>query len=59
MTTPAVTVDVKAPLTEIMGLFRKHGINRLPAPNEAGKLIGIVTRADVLKSLAVLMDGEQ
>jgi CBS domain-containing membrane protein len=59
MTSPAVSVGLKSPLSEIMRLFREHGINRLPVVNEAGRLVGIVTRADVLKSLTSLAKGEQ
>jgi CBS domain-containing membrane protein len=57
MTSPAVTVGEDTPLAEIIRLFRERGINRTPVLNERGRLVGIVTRADVLGSLVSLMAG--
>ena len=54
MTSPAVAVHEDTPLTEIIRLFREHRINRTPVLNEQGKLVGIVSRADVIRSLTAL-----
>jgi CBS domain-containing protein len=54
MTSPAVTVGEDTPLAEIVRLFQGQQINRTPVLNERGRLVGIVTRADVLRSLVSL-----
>jgi CBS domain-containing membrane protein len=58
MTSPAVTVTADTPLAEIIRLFRKQRINRTPVLDERGRLVGIVSRADVLRSLVSLTAGE-
>lgn len=57
MTSPAVAVREDTPLAEIIRLFREHRINRTPVLNERGTLVGIVTRADVLRHLVSLTAG--
>ena len=49
MSTPALTVEPGAPLAAAARLMRKAGVKRLPVV-EHGRLVGIVSRADVLKS---------
>jgi CBS domain-containing membrane protein len=49
MTAPAVTVSEKATLAEMTDLFARKGINRVPVIDEAGKLCGIVSRADIIR----------
>jgi len=51
MTRDVVTVDKFATLDEIAELMEKHGIKRVPVVHD-GKLVGIVSRADLLKILA-------
>lgn len=58
MTSPAVTVGEDTALAEIIRLFREQRINRTPVLNERGNLVGIVTRADVLRSLVSLTANE-
>ena len=48
MTSPAVTIDSAAYLTEAARLLVRHDFNRLPVVDEAGRLIGIVSRRDLL-----------
>ena len=48
MTAPAVTVGPDATVSEAARLLR-HGIKRLPVVDPAGPLLGIVSRADLLK----------
>lgn len=47
MTTPALTVREDAPLGEATALLRR-GINRLPVVAADGRLVGIVSRGDLL-----------
>lgn len=50
MTTPVVTADVSASLPEIADLWVKHRIKRVPIL-ENGALVGIVSRADLVRTL--------
>lgn len=50
MTAPAVTVSEDMPLFEIMGLFAKQGINRVPVVDRVHVLKGIVSRADIIRA---------
>jgi CBS domain-containing protein len=49
MSSPAVTVAPTQPLAAAARLMRKHSVKRLPVV-DGGRLVGIVSRADVLKS---------
>jgi CBS domain-containing protein len=49
MTAPAVTVGPDATVTEAARLLHRHGIKRLAVVDPAGPLLGIVSRADLLK----------
>jgi CBS domain-containing protein len=49
MTTPAVTVPPTATVTEAARRMHTARVKRLPVVNEAGRLAGIVSRADLLK----------
>lgn len=48
MTAPAVTVKRHAPIASAARLMNTHHIRRLPVVGDDGKLIGIVTRRDLL-----------
>jgi CBS domain-containing protein len=48
MTSPALTIWPGAPVTEAARLMQEHRVKRLPVVNGAGRLVGIVSRADVL-----------
>jgi CBS domain-containing protein len=50
MTRKVVTVTADTPVREIVSLFEKHGIKRVPVVAER-KLIGIVSRADLVQAL--------
>lgn len=50
MTTKVITVDVNTPIEEIATLMIENRINRVPVTEE-GKLVGIITRQNVLKSM--------
>lgn len=51
MTRPAVSVRRATPLREVARLLEKHRIKRVPVI-EAGRLVGIVSRADLVRRLA-------
>jgi CBS domain-containing protein len=52
MTTPAITIEQYAPVAEAARRMLGHGINRLPVVNVTGDLIGIVSRADLVRAFA-------
>ena len=49
MTSPAVTVGPDATVAEAARLLHRHSIKRMPVVDPAGPLLGIVSRADLLK----------
>ena len=53
MTGKVVTATPDTPLVQIAGLLEKHGIKRVPIV-AAGKIVGIVSRANLLQALASL-----
>lgn len=53
MTAPAVCVTTETPLDEIARLMREHQINRVPVL-DSGRLVGVVTRGDVLGEIGHL-----
>ena len=51
MTFPAITVCKDTPVFEIANMFTEKNINRTPVTERNNnKLIGIVTRADIVRS---------
>ena len=50
MTTPAITIGPSATAAGAARLMLEHSINRLPVVAENGQLIGIVTRADLVRA---------
>lgn len=56
MTAPAVTVGADRPVAEAARLMLEHAVNRLPVERD-GALVGIVTRADLVRAFA-RPDGE-
>ncbi|MEU7004624.1 CBS domain-containing protein [Nonomuraea sp. NPDC046570] len=57
MTAPAVTITPGASTVEAARLMEEHGIKRLPVVDEEGRLLGIVSRHDVIK-VFVRQDGD-
>jgi CBS domain-containing protein len=53
MTREPVTMNEDAPLDEAVGLMERHRIKRLPVVRD-GKLVGIVTRANIMHALVSL-----
>lgn len=51
MSAPAVTIEQGRPVHEAARLLAAEGINRLPVVRD-GRLVGIITRADVVRAFA-------
>ena len=49
MTSPVITVGPEVLIADAAAVMTKHRINRLPVIDD-GRLIGIVTRADLVRS---------
>jgi len=49
MTAPVVTVTPDASLGEAARLMHRRGVKRLPVVDDGGKILGILSRADLLK----------
>jgi CBS domain-containing protein len=49
MTTAVETVGEETPVEQVAALLEKHNIRRLPVVDREGRLVGIVSRADLLK----------
>jgi CBS domain-containing protein len=50
MTSPAITIRPQRPIAEAAALMLDRCVNRLPVVDHHGKLIGIVTRADLVRA---------
>lgn len=50
MTSPALTIGPDRPLREAAAQMLNFGVNRLPVVDEEGTLLGIVTRADLVRA---------
>src|SRR5712691_1002930 len=48
MTSPTRTIGPERPVTEAARRMLEEGVNRFPVVDDAGKLVGIVTRADLV-----------
>jgi CBS domain-containing protein len=55
MTTHVISVREDTPVSQIADLMRRHGIKRVPVLDH-GKVIGIVSRADLLVAMARLVE---
>ncbi|MFH0809526.1 MAG: CBS domain-containing protein [Pseudomonadota bacterium] len=51
MRVSVITIDEKASLRETGEILEKHDINGAPVMDETGNVVGIVTRADVFRSI--------
>ena len=56
MTSPPITIGPDDSLEAAAGLMHRHALKRLPVVDHAGRLIGIVSRGDLLK-VFMLADG--
>ncbi len=49
MTTPVVSIEPDASIAKAARLIDRKGVKRLPVVDEAGRIVGIVSRSDLLK----------
>jgi len=56
MTSPAVTIDQEQPLSQAARVLHQRHIGRLPVVDRDGRLIGILTRSDLL---TVFLDSDE
>jgi len=52
MTAPAVTIRPTRPISEAASVMLDRCVNRLPVVDNHGRLVGIVTRADLVRAFA-------
>lgn len=57
MTRDVVTLSGTASLWEAASLIERHGVRRLPVIDGEGYLVGIVARADLVRSMARAYEG--
>lgn len=50
MTTPAITIRPDARVEEAARLMLDHGVKRLPVVDDSDRLVGIVTRTDLVRA---------
>ena len=53
MTRHVISVQTDVPIARAARLMRQHRVKRLPVLNDAGALVGIVSRSDLLNHLSV------
>ena len=51
MTSPAITADEDEAIEEVAALMATNNVNRIPIVRE-GRLVGIITRADIVRYVA-------
>ena len=55
MHAPVVTIAAEAPVREVVQMLRANGIKRVPVMRD-GRMVGIVSRADVLRAVEAIPD---
>ena len=51
MTTEVFTASPDCTITEVAGIMQEKGVNRVPVVDRRGRLVGIVARQDIVRSL--------
>jgi len=51
MTSPVVTISPDSDIAEAASLMADRGFNRLPVVDSSGRLAGIISRADIVRTL--------
>ena len=57
MTHPAIYFDEKEPLLDVCYRLRDNSIRRVPVTSN-GKVVGVISRSDILKYILQLCDGD-
>jgi CBS-domain-containing membrane protein len=52
MSKPAITIKPTAHIREAAHILENHRIKRLPVINDDGKLIGVISRADIVRGMS-------
>src|SRR5438045_3409890 len=52
MTTDVITISPDASVKELAKLLSDHGINGVPVVDSDGKIVGIISRANLVRTLA-------
>ena len=52
MTRTVITVKPETPISDVISCLAARNIKRVPVVNDAGHLVGIVSRADVIAAMA-------
>ena len=52
MSTPPITIRPQADIREAAHLLERHRIKRLPVVDEFGRLIGVISRADIVRGMS-------
>jgi CBS domain-containing protein len=52
MVSPVVTTTEDAAIADAMRVMATHGIKRLPVVDQSGRIVGVVSRVDVLRAMA-------
>jgi CBS domain-containing protein len=52
MSAPAVTIRAAEPVSKAAAILVDRGVNRLPVVDDDGRLVGIVSRADLVRAFA-------
>ncbi|MGA6965240.1 MAG: CBS domain-containing protein, partial [Xanthobacteraceae bacterium] len=52
MSTQVITASEDAPVSEIAALLERHRIKRVPIVDNGGKVVGIVSRSNLIQALA-------
>ncbi|MBE0617186.1 MAG: CBS domain-containing protein [Proteobacteria bacterium] len=50
MTSPPVTVEEETPLADVVEQMTRAGVNRVPVVSAGGQVVGIVSRADLIRA---------
>ena len=50
MSTPAITIGARRAVSKAASMMIENGVKRLPVVDDGGRLIGIVTRADLVRA---------
>lgn len=52
MSTPPITIRAEADIREAAHILENHRIKRLPVVDEFGRLIGVISRADIVRGMS-------